>query len=238
MRATLNTLEGVKRSVWVADSFQGFPHADGDLRDGYDLSLDLAGCDFLAVPLDEVSATFERLGCGDGIEFVPGFFQETLPGLAGRRWSVIRLDGDTYDSTLVAMQSLYPGLAAGGYVIVDDYLSLEECRAAVDDFRREHSITDSIEDVDWNSVRWRRRSASAVEAVVPPAPPAPPAPRPVTRRPRARVPTIEEVALGEQIEELRKRLADAEDEIAWFVSSPIRGPRRWLGNKLRRYGLR
>src|SRR5262249_25537137 len=150
------------RSVWVADSFQGFPRADGDLRDGYDLSVDLAGCDFLAVPMDEVTDTFSRLGCDRGVEFLPGFFEETLPPLAGKQWAVIRLDGDTYDSTGIALDCLYPGLAAGGYLIVDDYLSLDECREAVDDFRSAHAITEPIEKVDWNAIRWRRTDGSPI----------------------------------------------------------------------------
>ena len=37
-----------------------------------------------------------------------------------------------------SLQSLYRGLAPGGYLIVDDYGALEECRRAVDDFRSEH----------------------------------------------------------------------------------------------------
>jgi O-methyltransferase len=235
MRATLDTLEGPGRTVWVADSFQGFPQAEGEPRDGYDLSADLAGCDFLAVSQEEVKATFSRLGCDRGVEFVPGFFQDTLPGLASGRWSIIRLDGDTYDSVQIALKSLYPGLSAGGYLIVDDYASLDQCREAVDDFRREHGITDPIEDVDWSCVRWRRASEAPI-AVDPQAGVAArerSAPQPVARPAPARVPAIEEVELREQIEGLRLRLADAEAEIDRLVSSPLEGPKAWFGRRRR-----
>ena len=40
-------------------------------------------CDFLAVALDEVKASFARFGLEEGVTFVPGFFQDTLPTLAG-----------------------------------------------------------------------------------------------------------------------------------------------------------
>jgi hypothetical protein len=43
-------------------------------------------------------------------------------------------------------------------VIVDDYLHLEACKQAVDDFRVAFSVTDEIVEVDWNSVYWRRAS--------------------------------------------------------------------------------
>jgi O-methyltransferase len=230
MRATLDSLGDHARAVWVADSFQGFPQAAGG--GDYDLSVDLASCDFLAVPLDEVKQTFARFGLEDGVSFVPGFFQDTLPSLAGRRWSIVRLDGDTYDATLLALESLYPNLSAGGYVIVDDYLSLDQCREAVDDFRRRHGITEPIDEVDWNSVRWRRqgdgplttgsaadeRPSSVTEAAA----------RPVQRAPRARVPAIEEVELAEETAGLRARLAAAEAEVDRLSGSPWQGPKAWL----------
>jgi O-methyltransferase len=232
MRAALDTLEGPARTVYVADSFEGFP-ASSSASDGeYDLSSDLAGCHFLAVPLAEVVDTFKRLGVERGVEFVPGFFQDTLPRLVDRSWSLIRLDGDTYESIRVALESLYAGLSVGGYVVVDDYLSLEPCRRAVEDFRTEQGITDPVEEVDWSGVRWRKTASAPAGAHVS-RPGAAPADghrdvRSVTRPPRTRVPAIEEVELGEEMERLRRRLADAEAEIERLKGSPIAGPKAWL----------
>lgn len=238
MRATLDTLTGPPRKVWVADSFQGFPATDAELRDGYDLSSDLAGCDFLAVPLEEVQRTFARFGFDHGLSYVPGFFQNTLPALRDHQWSIVRLDGDTYDSTTVALESLYPGLSVGGYLIVDDYLSVDECREAVDAFRAQHNITEPIEEVDWNGVRWRRESAAPETAAMAKRPgnqaanSAPHTPRPVQRAPRGRVPTIEEVECKEEMERLRARLAAAEADLRRVTSSPLIGPSRWLRSRL------
>lgn len=223
MRATLDTLGGPARTVHVADSFQGFPASD-DARgeDGApSLSLDLAGCDFLAVPEAEVRDNFARFGLSEGVAFLPGFFQDTLPALSGHRWALVRLDGDTYEATLVALRALYPGVQQGGYVIVDDYVSLEECHQAVDDFRREQGIEAPLERVDWNSARWRRADAPAgVDAAVP-QPSGVAAPRAVQRQARERVPTIEEVELAEELERARR-------EIAYLTGSPLRGPARWM----------
>ena len=47
-------------------------------------------------------------------------------------------------STIVALESLYPGLSPGGYAIVDDYGAVEGCRRAVEDYRHAHSISDPI----------------------------------------------------------------------------------------------
>ena len=236
MRATLNSLGESERTVWVADSFQGFPDVDRDLDGGYDLEADLAGCDFLAVPVEEVKASFARFGLDEGVTFVPGFFQDTLPSLPARRWAIARLDGDSYDATRLSLDVLYPNLAQGGYLIVDDYLPLDQCREAVDDFRREHGITAPIEHIDWSGVRWRREDAPdpLPEPTATAAPTAPTAPahgasatRAVDRGPRSRVPAVEEMALRQEVEQLRGRLEAAEREIEELRSHPLRAARAW-----------
>jgi O-methyltransferase len=244
MRATLDSLGEDARTVWVADSFQGFPAAPAS-ADGYDLNADLAAVDFLAVPLEEVRDSFARLGLDRGVRFLPGFFEDTLPPLGDHRWSIVRLDGDTYDATMLSLQALYPGLAAGGHLIVDDYLQLDPCREAVDDFRREHEIREPLEQVDWSCVRWRRasrpapgdRPAPRAAQTSRPAAGGAGAPRPVVRRPPGRVPAIEEVELRCELERVRARLAAAEAEIARLRASPwrraARAARGRLGRALR-----
>lgn len=68
----------------------------------------------------------------------------------------MRLDGDLYESTEVALRSLYPKLSVGGYVIIDDYHAVRGCRQAVDDFRAEFGITDELRQVDWTCRYWQR----------------------------------------------------------------------------------
>ena len=69
---------------------------------------------------------------------------------------MLRLDGDLYESTMDALNALYPKLSAGGYCIVDDYGVLETCRRAVHDYRDAHGITEPIIPVDWTCVYWQR----------------------------------------------------------------------------------
>jgi hypothetical protein len=252
MRATLDSLGAEDRSVWVADSFQGFPRADAPpgagVRD-YEQTLEpyLAVFDFLAVPLEEVKAHFTRFGLERGTRFVPGFFEDTLPELPDHEWSLIRLDADSYDPTLLALRYLYPRLSVGGYLIVDDYGALEECRGAVDRFRREHRIKEPLEQVDWTGVRWRRESDSEI------APPPQPherrsrpdgAARAVSRPERRRVPSGRELELSRELADLRDRLGQAADELtrvkdferqlrevtgsrSWRLTEPLRLAGRW-----------
>ena len=238
MRATLDTLGVGDRSVWVADSFDGFPEPD----EGHSFMGEFASVDFLAIPLEDVRGHFARFGFDHGVEFVPGFFQETLPQLPRRPWSLLRLDGDSYEATWTALECLYPSLSTGGYVVVDDYGALEECQRAVEDFRRQEGITDPIEPVDWTGARWRKTSAPAAE----PSQPGPSSGTAAVRAPlkRAersgdtRVRSIEEIAregeLKREQEQLRQRLAEVEAEVERLRASPLRGPRAWLGARLRR----
>jgi Macrocin-O-methyltransferase (TylF) len=236
MRATLDSLGGDDRTVFVADSFQGFPPG-GD----FDPELgDLSVFDFLAVPVEEVKENFARLGYERGVAFVPGFFQETLPGLTGRRWSLIRLDGDTYDATRLALECLYPGLSVGGHLVVDDYGSLDECRRAVDEFRAEHGIAEPLREVDFTGARWRRESDAPLEVPARDGARAHAngagAPRAVARSGDGHVPSIHELTLARENEELRARLGAADAELGQLRASPLRAPRRWLRRRIGRAG--
>ena len=205
-RATLDSLGADDRVVVVADSFQGLPAPDpGGFPEDHEL--DLSQVEFLSVPADEVRRNFARFGCEEGVEFVEGFFDETLPTLRGRPWSVVRLDGDTYEATWVGLESLYPGLSAGGYLVIDDYVLIPECRRAVNDFRRQHRITEPIEEVDWNGVRWRREdepdpnamtSADTSRPVSTPS-----AARAAEAGARPHIPTERELELERELEALR-----------------------------------
>jgi O-methyltransferase len=234
MRATLDSLGDEGRTVWVADSFQGFPMPDGAQRDNDQWSI----IDYLEVPLEEVKANFARFGCEGGVRFVPGFFEETMRGLVDRRWSIVRLDGDTYDATALTLRSLYPGLSVGGFLVVDDYGALAESRRAVDEFRDRHGLTEPLEAVDWTCVRWRKDSATPIEEVSFPGAGTKPggasAARAITRLREAAVPTFREVELTRQIAALEERLAATNAEIAWLRGSPLRAPKAWVQRKLSR----
>jgi O-methyltransferase len=158
MRAILRAYSDTERVVWVADSFQGLPTPDPSLypQDRADRSWAHAE---LAVSLDDVKANFERYGLlDDQVRFLRGWFRDTLPVAPIERLALLRLDGDMYESTMIGLESLYPKLSSGGYVIVDDYGALKGCRAAVDDFRREHAITEELKWIDWTGVFWKRRA--------------------------------------------------------------------------------
>jgi O-methyltransferase len=78
--------------------------------------------------LDEVKANFARYGLlDDQVRFLPGWFRDTLPAAPIRELAILRLDGDLYESTAIALEHLYPKVVCGGYVIVDDYGAKSGC---------------------------------------------------------------------------------------------------------------
>ena len=100
---------------------------------------------------------FRRYGLLDRqVRFLKGYFRDTLPTAPIDRLAVLRLDGDLYESTIVALESLYPKLSPGGFAIIDDYKLVPMCRKAVDDFRDEYRINEPLEQIDWTGVHWRK----------------------------------------------------------------------------------
>ena len=173
------------RSVLAADSFAGLPPPDAASYPVDKVDLSYTQTD-LAVSLEEVRGNFRRYqlldrevpgarararaGAGGRVqvasashkgvvEFVKGFFEETMPVLAARAGfgplAVLRMDGDMYGSTWVVLEHMYRHLSVGGYIIVDDFC-LRTCRMAILDFREKHGITEPIWRADWCGVYWKK----------------------------------------------------------------------------------
>lgn len=68
---------------------------------------------------------------------VRGWFEDTTAGIPKGHGmdpiSILRLDGDLYNSTYVCLQNLYPLVSKGGVVIIDDW-QLSGCKAACIDY--------------------------------------------------------------------------------------------------------
>jgi cephalosporin hydroxylase len=156
MRGVLKAYGVTDRKVWLADSFQGLPKSD-PAHYPADMGLDLSQHDYLSVGVQQVRHNFERYGLMDEqVNFIVGWFRDTLADAPIDNLAVLRLDGDLYESTIQALESLYPKLSRGGYCIVDDYGVIDACAAAVKDYRSAHSIDDEILDIDGSGVYWEK----------------------------------------------------------------------------------
>jgi O-methyltransferase len=159
MKANLLSRGDTTRTVFVADSFQGLPPPDAALYPA-DTGDDLHTRSGLSVGAEVVRHNFERYGVLDErVKFLVGWFKDTLPSAPIDKLSVMRLDGDMYESTWQAIEALYPKLSLGGYCIVDDFGSHQsQAGQAIIDYRKKHGIDDEIVDIDGFGAYWRRKA--------------------------------------------------------------------------------
>jgi O-methyltransferase len=155
MRGYLAAWEMNDRKLWVADSFEGLPVPSLPEDEGWDFSA--AKVPILAIPLEEVQENFRRYNLlDDQVQFLKGWFCDTLSTAPIDKLAVLRLDGDLYESTMDGLNALYDKVSPGGFIIVDDYGDFEPCRRAITEVREKHGISDPIEIIDWAGAFWRK----------------------------------------------------------------------------------
>lgn len=140
-----NINKGGNRTIWAFDSFEGIPMAGefddvqvgiGEIQHDKFAPLEerLVSSGITVHSLENVQENFRRYNLPlDNVKFVKGWFQHTVPVNEVEEISILRLDGDLYESTLVCLQHLYPKVVTGGAVIIDDY-ALTGCRLAVEHY--------------------------------------------------------------------------------------------------------
>lgn len=155
MRGILKAYSVTDKTVWAADSFEGLPKPDDKyIHDKNDTHHQI---DLLKVSLEDVKNNFLKYDLlDDQVKFLKGWFKDTLPNAPIKKLSLLRLDGDMYESTMDGLVNLYPKLSQGGYIIIDDWGIIEACRKAVEDYRLANSITDEIIPIDRWSVYWKK----------------------------------------------------------------------------------
>ena len=131
------------RDYWGFDSFEGMPKPT--LEDG-NHGAEWIGEDNFVVNNADRDACYDYLIAtgydSEKVNLVKGWFQESLSKskeLIGSI-AILRLDGDFYESTKVAMTELYPLVVKGGVVIIDDYGYFEGCRKAIHECAPEQDI--------------------------------------------------------------------------------------------------
>ncbi|HEX9145216.1 MAG TPA: TylF/MycF/NovP-related O-methyltransferase, partial [Candidatus Binatia bacterium] len=74
----------------------------------------------LKVSLEEVKSNFLKFGLSSNVEFVNGYFRDSLAALTGPL-SILRLDVDSPRNYEDCMRLLYPKVSVGGLVIFDEW---------------------------------------------------------------------------------------------------------------------
>ena len=161
MAAALTLLRLGKADVdlYLFDTFAGMPaptEADQVILTGEPAAAVLARSDrrtsneWAYAPLDEVRRNLAATRYPpDKLHLVPGKVEDTLPGLAPERISLLRLDTDWYESTRHELVQLFPRLSVGGVLIIDDYGHWTGARRAVDEYIAEHNLRILLNRIDY-----------------------------------------------------------------------------------------
>jgi len=147
-------LYGLDKKIFVCDSFEGlpppsdlYPSDRGDQHYTYHS---------LRVSLESVKSNFEFFNCLDeNVVFVKGFFKDTLKNNDSiGKLSLLRMDGDMYESTHDALSNLYDKVVDNGAIIVDDYC-LKGCYDCINDFLKNNQNKKiNLEKIDRCGVYW------------------------------------------------------------------------------------
>ncbi|HEX2221393.1 MAG TPA: TylF/MycF/NovP-related O-methyltransferase [Candidatus Limnocylindria bacterium] len=148
---TLKRLGQLETDLYLYDTFRGMtdPGAEDVAYTG-ESAADQFRPSWLAASLAQVEAALATIGYPAArIHLVPGDVEETIPGSAPDVISLLRLDTDWYASTRHELVHLYPRLAPGGVLIVDDYGHWEGARRAVDEYVAENRIRLLLNRIDY-----------------------------------------------------------------------------------------
>jgi O-methyltransferase len=145
---TLLRLGVTDRDLYLFDTFSGMTApTEEDVRHSGERAADLLAdespdSDIWAIAsLDDVREAVLGVGYpAERIHFVEGPVEETLPADAPDEIALLRLDTDWYASTKHELVHLYPRLASGGVLILDDYGYWQGARRAVDEYVAENNI--------------------------------------------------------------------------------------------------
>ncbi len=149
------------RPMHLFDSFQGLPFPSKEeyepwMENAWKISdihangaLSTSGA-LLADRVEVENILFNVAGYSKKeIFFHVGWFQDTVPVAKDniKNISLLRLDGDLYESTLVCLRNLYPLVVRGGFVIIDDY-GLKGCKIACEEYFKEINIRPYLSYID------------------------------------------------------------------------------------------
>lgn len=158
MAAALTLLRlGVRdRELYLFDTFEGMS-APGPLDVRNPDGIRAAPGTYLTLedaPLDQVRGAVLGTGYPSGrVHFVKGRVEDTIPTKAPAGIALLRLDTDWYESTLHELTHLYPLLASGGVLIIDDYGWWRGARQAADEYIHANNLKLLLNRIDISGAR-------------------------------------------------------------------------------------
>ncbi|MCZ6605049.1 MAG: class I SAM-dependent methyltransferase [Alphaproteobacteria bacterium] len=149
MMLTLLEVGDRTRHLWLYDTFEGMPkpgeHDTGRFGTPavklYDKRRKDGVSTWVNFSVEQVQKNLATTAYPAGqLHFVKGMVEETLAQQKPLCISLLRLDTDWYDSHCAEIEHLFPLVATGGVILLDDYFRYDGARKAVDDYTSEKGI--------------------------------------------------------------------------------------------------
>lgn len=113
---------GLRPPMFGLDSFEGFPEPDEkDRREDGQFAPEVHKGFLGDTSYEDLSARLRALGWDDHVHLVKGYFEDTLPGLAHQKYSLVHIDCDLYQGYLTCLEHAYPRMLPDGVIVFDDY---------------------------------------------------------------------------------------------------------------------
>jgi len=137
MIAGIAEMLGNSKNYYLFDSFEGLPIAkDIDGINAINWQNDTQNPNYYDNCKAEIDFAHKAMQLSNvKYECVKGWFDQTVPNYDSIKViSILRLDGDWYDSTMICLIHLFPKVVKGGIIIIDDYYAWDGCSKAVHDY--------------------------------------------------------------------------------------------------------
>lgn len=149
------------RRLWLYDSYQGMPPPGPK-----DPPLARQETGTLVVGTELVKAALRAVDFPLGRAlFRDGPFQETFRQPLPGRISVLHIDADWYDSVLSALETFYPAVSPGGWILLDDFGHWEGARRAYYAFCRSRGIEPLLQRCGYTQALWRKEQEHSRDEV-------------------------------------------------------------------------
>lgn len=145
------------RQIWLFDSFEGLPKPKE--IDGQEAKKIFEENKLIASVEDIEDLFFKKFNFDkNNIHIIKGWFNESLPKHKEKigQISILRLDGDWYESTKTCLKNLFDNVVKSGYVIIDDYGCWPGCKKAVDEFLFERDIKADLIRIDRSGYYFKK----------------------------------------------------------------------------------
>jgi O-methyltransferase len=152
---TLVQLQDLDRDLYLFDTFEGMStptEKDKDYsgKQASDILRKYPAYHCSDAPLEAVKEVlYQTEYPKDKIHFIQGKVESTVPARAPDSISLLRLDTDWYESTKHELIHLFPRLAQGGVIVIDDYGHWKGARQACDEYFAENHVHILLNRIDY-----------------------------------------------------------------------------------------